>query len=126
MKTVAGYEITEDDYAALAHIVLEPKTWIEHVVSNFPPVLAAEHIAHKIEKCTTKWQAADRPTKTRAEREAEEQALLVPSAEDIRLRHELRLVTLRTELAAADGLELAQKHLKRQIAELEAAMRSPE
>ena len=121
---IAGYEVTKDGWAALAHGVIDPNAWIEHVAANFPPMLAAEHIANKVRVCATRWIADGKPTKTRAQREAEDEAILAPSANDIRLQHELKLMKLRVELAAADGLKLAQEQLKEQIVQLEGAMRS--
>ena len=65
---IAGYEITDGEYRALAYILVDPDAWIEHAAKQRK---GAEAITHKIEKALA--LVTDVPEgeyTTRAEREA--------------------------------------------------------
>lgn len=115
---IAGYEISKEEYRALAYILVDPDAWLEHAAKQEN---GDQAIAHKIKKALLLVEGvSDEDYITRAEREALAKAEMWPTPEQAALSRELIRAQLEADLTAAKGkgLPLAEVELTKQIAEL--------
>lgn len=65
--------LSDENRAVLAHIVLDPDAWLAHAAETFGAEVAAEHLAAKVARWTKDYESAKAELggeyKTRAERE---------------------------------------------------------
>lgn len=67
-------EMTADQRAVMAHVVMDPDAWLAHAVATFGEEKAAQFLDEKVERHRDAYEAAAAQPgyQTRAEREAEE------------------------------------------------------
>lgn len=74
MALILQLKVSEEDLAAIGHVVIDPHEWVKHAFEN----VGAAAVRAKIEKCAAEYEAARKELgadyKTRAERHDEEQA----------------------------------------------------
>jgi len=84
-------QLTEEDLAAIGHVVADPKAWAEHAFEN----IGAAAIRAKIAKYQEEYEAARAALgaayKTRAERDADE-AAAVKAARQAKIAEKLQAV----------------------------------
>lgn len=121
MNIIAGYEITDEEYLALDHVLQgneNPEQWIERVAGLDN---GARAIVNKINKCVAQYRATPRELRTtRSEREAQQQAEKVVEDERMAVEKARREEVMARILKVIndDGITLMASDVRNAIAAL--------